>query len=196
MIANFQNHQQLAQAPAMTGSRFGQINMPAFGQGREVRRGYGVESSHIQLAEGAGAGTMGGGAGHAGHLTGGAGHAVQLTGGAGHAAQLTGGAGHAGPMGGVAGHAGHLTGGAGHAGPMSGGAGHAGHFTGGAGPAFSLHAGMANAGHSSVNLGSAAGLSTRGNHGQGSGGWHQQNLANELESMRETIKVTSLALIF
>jgi len=118
-----------------------------------------VEAANAQLAEGAGARPMGGGAGHAGHLTGGAGHAGPMSGGAGHVGQLT------------------------------GGAGQAGHFTGGAGPAFSLHAGMANAGHSSVNLGSAAGLSTRGNHGQGSGGWHQQNLANELESMRETIKV-------
>ena len=80
--------------------------------------------------------------------------------------------------------------------PMGGGAGHAGHLTGGAGHAFSLHTGVANAVHHSVNLGSAAGLSARGNHGQGSGGWHQQNLANELESMRETIKVTSLALVF
>ena len=146
MIANFQNHQQLAPAAAMMGSRFGQINMPAFGLGREVRRGQGVETSHAQLAEGAGAGPM--------------------------------------------------VGGAGHAGPMGGGAGHAGHLIGGAGPALPLHAGVANAGHQSVNMGPAAGLSTRGNHGQGSGGWRQQNLANELESMRETIKVTSLALIF
>jgi len=117
------------------GSRFDQINMPAFGQGREVRRGQGVEAGHAQLAEGAAAGPTGGGAGHAGHLT--------------------------------------------------GGAVYAGHFTGGACSAFSLHAGVANAGYQSVNMGSAA----RGNHGQGSGGWHQQNLANELESMRETIKV-------
>ena len=166
MIANFQNHQQLAPAAAMMGSRLGPINMPAFGQGREVRRGQGVETSHAQLAEGAGAGPMGGGAGHAGHLTGGAGHAGQLTSGAGRAGQLT------------------------------GSEGHAGHFTGGAGPAFSLHAGVANAGHHSVNMGPAAGWSARADPGQGSGRWHQQNLANELESMRETIKVTSLALIF
>jgi len=133
----------------MMGSRFGQINMPAFGQGREVRRGQGVETTQAQLAEGAGAGPMCGGAGHAGHLTDGAGHA------------------------------GHLT----------GGAGHSGHLTGGAGPAFPLHAGVAHAGHQSVNMGPAAGWSARGEPGQGSGRWHQQNLANELESMRETIKV-------
>ena len=146
MIANFQNHQQLAPAAAMMGSRLGPINMPAFGQGREVRRGQGVETSHAQLAEGAGAGSM--------------------------------------------------VGGAGHAGPMGGGAGHAGHLIGGAGPALPLHAGVANAGHHSVNMGPAAGWSARADPGQGSGRWHQQNLANELESMRETIKVTSLALIF
>merc|ERR1719193_2824592 len=122
------------------GSRFGQINMPAFGQGREVRRGQGVEAAgHAQLTEGAGAGPMCGGAGHAGHLT--------------------------------------------------DGAGHSGHLTGGAGPAFPLHAGVAHAGHQSVNMGPAAGWSARGEPGQGSGRWHQQNLANELESMRETIKV-------
>ena len=144
MIANFQNHQQLAPAAAMMG--FGQINMPAFGQGREVRRGQGVETSPAQLAEGAGAGPM--------------------------------------------------VGGAGHAGPMGGGAGHAGHLIGGAGPALPLHAGVANAGHHSVNMGPAAGWSARADPGQGSGRWHQQNLANELESIRETIKVTSLALVF
>jgi len=85
--------------------------------------------------------------------------------------------------------AGPMVGGAGHAGPMGGGAGHAGHLIGGAGPALPLHAGVANAGHHSVNMGPAAGWSARADPGQGSGRWHQQNLANELESMRETIKV-------
>jgi len=85
--------------------------------------------------------------------------------------------------------AGPMVGGAGHAGPMGGGPGHAGHLIGGAGPALPLHAGVANAGHHSVNMGPAAGWSARADPGQGSGRWHQQNLANELESMRETIKV-------
>jgi len=107
------------------GSRFGQINMPAFGQGREVRRGQGVEAGHAQLTEGAGAGPMGGGALHAGSMGGGTSHAEQLTG--------------------VAGHVGYFTG--------------------------------------------SAGLSARAEPGQRSVRWHQQNLANELESMRETIKV-------
>ena len=91
----------------------------------------------------------------------------------------------AGLVGGGAGHAGHFIGSAGQVRPMDGGAGHAEHFTNGAGPAFHLHAGLPNAGHLGVNMGSA-GLSTRGNHGQ-------QNLANQLESIRETIQVKNFA---
>ena len=51
------------------GSRFGQINMPAFGQqGADARRDQGVATGHGHLAEGAGAGAglSGRGAGHAG----------------------------------------------------------------------------------------------------------------------------------
>jgi len=99
------------------------------------------------------------------------------------AVPVGGGAGHAGHFTGGAGHAGHLTGIAGHAGSMGGG-GHAGHFTNGAGPAFHPHVGAPNPGHLGVNMVSA-GLSTRGGHGH----QHQQNLANQLEAIRENIKV-------
>merc|ERR1719180_577233 len=75
-------------------------------------------------------------------------------------------------------------GGGGNAGHFNGSAGHAGHFTNGAGPAFHPHVGAPNAGLLSVNMGSAC-LSTRGGHGH----QHQQNLANQLEAIRENIKV-------
>jgi len=128
------------------------------------------------LNEVVGAVPVGGGAGHAGHFAGSAGHAGPMGGGGGHAGHFTG----------SAGYDGHLTGSAGHIGPMGGGGGHAGHFSIGAGPdpAFHMHSGVANAGLASVNIGSA-GLSTRGSHNQ----QHQQNYANQLEAIRENMKV-------
>ena len=55
--AYFQNYQQIASVAEMMGSRFGQISMPAFGQGAATRRGEGVSTG-----EGAGAARSGGGA--------------------------------------------------------------------------------------------------------------------------------------
>ena len=111
----------------MIGSRFGQFNMPAFGQGTVTRRGEGVATGPGHLAEGSGAGRPEGGAGNAGSFAGGAGSA-----------------------------------------------------------AFPLPVGVASAGHLSGNIG-PAGLSARGDHGQGSGRWNQHNLVNQLETIKVLI---------
>ena len=106
----------------MSGSRFGEVNMPAFGQGTEARRDEDVVMGPSHLAEGSGAG-------RSDH-------------------------------------------------------GDAGIFAGGAGSAaFPLPAGVASAGHLSGNIG-PAGLSGRGDHGQGSGRWNQHNLTNQLETIK------------
>ena len=60
----------------MIGSRFGQINMPAFGQGTATRRDEGVATGPGHLPEGSGAGRSEGGAGNAGSFAGGAGSAA------------------------------------------------------------------------------------------------------------------------
>ena len=69
-IAYFQNSQLMASVAEMMGSRFGQISMPAFGQGAATRGGEGVSTG-----EGAGAARSDGGAVNVGLFTDGAGAA-------------------------------------------------------------------------------------------------------------------------
>ena len=69
-IAYFQNSQLMASVAEMMGSRFGQISIPAFGQGAATRRDEGVSTG-----EGAGGVRSGGGAVNVGLFTDGAGAA-------------------------------------------------------------------------------------------------------------------------